>query len=137
MDEGVLLKECLSETQLIEGRDLLGKLDEARFPVVAAYWVLLWERNSWELHIVSPEEDRGHHKAFLTVADAAQGFSDKITLNFSVRGQRDWFYKHVLQDLKRDGPLSNLEREKIQIGNEIVDLYIYRLPAPNKGANNA
>ena len=138
MDEIVLLKECLSDTQLREGRELLSKLDALKFPVKAAYWVFLWERNWWELHIVTPEEGRSHYKAFLTVNNAAEDYSDKVRLNFTVRGLNDRFYKHMMEDLRRDGPLSNNEQERLPVGNELVDLYIYRLPAPpKKGSNHA
>jgi hypothetical protein len=132
MDEIVLLKECLLDKQVEEGRDLLGKLDAAKFPVKAAYWVFLWERNWWNLHIVTPEESRDHYKAFLAVDKAAKNLSDKVRLNFSVRGLKDCFYRHMMEDVRRDGPLSNSERERIQVGNELVDLYIYHLPAPQK-----
>jgi hypothetical protein len=132
MDEIVLLKVSLSDRQVEEGRDLLRKLDASKFPVKAAYWVFLWERNWWQLHIVTPEEGRSHYKAFLAIDHAAENCSDKVRLNFTVRGLKDRFYKHVMEDVRRDGPLSNKERERIPVGNELVDLYIYRLPAPRK-----
>lgn len=136
MVDVLLLKETLSETQLRQGRELLNKLDESNFPVEAAYWVFLWETNNWRLHIVSPVEDRSHHKAFVAISNAAEEYSNKVKFNFTVRGLNDSFYKHML-NLRRDNAYSNVELERLPVGNELVDLYIYRLPAPQKGASNA
>jgi hypothetical protein len=116
MDEIVLLKECLSDRQVTEGRDLLDKLDASNFPVKAAYWVFLWERNWWELHIVTPEEGRSHYKAFLAIDRAAENCSDKVKLNFTVRGLKDFFYKHMLEDIRRDGPSRTVNGKGFRLG---------------------
>jgi hypothetical protein len=43
MDEDVLVKECLSESKLKNGKDLLDKLEASGIGIEAAYWVYMYE----------------------------------------------------------------------------------------------
>jgi hypothetical protein len=138
MAEEILVKECLSDTQIREGNELVGKLDAIGFQVDAAYWVFMWETNRWRLHIVTPEEERSFHSAFATVSRVSQGYSINSKHLVKMKGPKDRFYQAMLSDIRRDGKLSDVEFDRLPVGNELVDLYIYRLPAPpKKGSNNA
>jgi hypothetical protein len=138
MDEIVLVKECLSDSKLKDGKELLDKLDASDIPVEAAYWVYSYETNDWRLHIVTPEIDRlGPLKGYGSLQTITRRFPVDFRLNVSARGITDRFYKDML-DLRRDKAFSNVELDRLPVGNELVDLYIYRLPAPvRKGAKDA
>jgi hypothetical protein len=132
MDEIVLVKESLSDTEINQGRELLNKLEAKGFRVEAAYWVFQYERNNWGFHIVTPEVSRlGWPKADMLVQKAVDPFPAKFQLSLFVDGLEDRFYKHMLE-LRRDTAFTNIELDRLPVGGDLVDLYVYRLPAPNR-----
>ena len=138
MDEDVLVKECLSESKLKNGKDLLDKLEASGIGIEAAYCVYMYETNYWRLHIVTPEVDRlGWSKAYTSLQKITRKFPVSFRLDVFIRGLKDRFYEHMLE-LRRDRAFSNVELDRVPLANELVDLYIYRLPAPRKkGSNHA
>jgi hypothetical protein len=138
MDEIVLVKECLSDSKLKTGKDLLEKLDASGISIEAAYWVYSYETNDWRLHIVTPEIDRrGWEKGFASLQKVTRKFPVSFRLDVSVHGLKHRFYQHML-NLRRDRAFSNVELDRLPVGGDLVDLYIYRLPAPRKkGSNHA
>jgi hypothetical protein len=132
MDEIILLKECLSDTKLKQGRKLLSTLDDKGYQIEAAYWIFMYERNNWRLHIVSAEVDRiGKIKAYRSLNKIAGKFKFPISFQLEVSLDRtdNRFFRDMMEDLRRDGPVSDSMREKLGIGDDLVDVYIYRLPA--------
>jgi hypothetical protein len=138
MDEIVLVKECLSDSKLKTGKDLLEKLDASGISIEAAYWVYSYETNDWRLHIVTPEIDRrGWEKGFASLQKVTRKFPVSFRFDVSVHGLKNRFYQHMLE-LRRDRAFSNVELDRLPVGGDLVDLYIYRLPAPRKkGSNHA
>ena len=138
MDEIVLVKECLSDSKLNTGKDLLEKLDASGISIEAAYWVYSYDTNDWRLHIITPEIDRrGWEKGFASLQKITRTFPVSFRLDVLVRGLKHRFYRHML-DLRRDRSYLDVELDRLPVGGDLVDLYIYRLPAPHKkGSNHA
>ena len=137
MDEIVLLKECLSETKLKQGRKLLSKLDVKGYPVEAAYWIFMYERNDWRLHIVSPEVDRkGEIKAYSSLHKIADTLPFSYELGVFLDRTDNRFFNEMMEGLRRDGPILDSMYERMGIGDDLIDVYIYRLPAPRKKGKN-
>ena len=82
-----MYKTMLVEQQIEDGRKLLEQLDAERFPVSAAFWFFLPERETWSLVIVSPIADtKGPHYGYTRIqralgkAEAPSLALDDITL---------------------------------------------------------
>jgi hypothetical protein len=75
MYKTVLVKEQLG--QLVEdGESLLKELDRADFPVSAALWYFVPERETWKLIVVSPvAHERGPLQARVRIEKALSGLS--------------------------------------------------------------
>lgn len=64
-------KTALVEWQIEDGRKLLEQLDAQRFPVSAALWYYLPERETWSLVIVSSIADtKGPHYGYTRIQKA-------------------------------------------------------------------
>ena len=133
MAEEVLVKEILSTGQIVAGEKLLKRLDRAKTNVIAAYWVYVPAVAEWHLELVSPRvESEGPLEFYSEVGDLVS-FPiriDYLTLNMiMVLGPNYSFYKQLRSALKPKEDLSKVRLRQLLVGNEIMDLYIYRYPA--------
>lgn len=58
MAEKILVKNILTDEMKNAGRELISRLDNAKFKVNTAMWFFFPESDSWKLIIVSPEVKR-------------------------------------------------------------------------------
>lgn len=133
MAEEVLVKEILSTEEIAAGEKLLKRLDRANADVIAAYWVYVPAVAEWHLELVSPRvESEGPLKFYGKVGDllSSPRRIDYLTLNtIMVLGPNYSFYEQLRAALKPKEDLSCVRLRHILVGNEIMDLYIYRYPA--------
>ncbi len=133
MEQEVVVKENLTESMIIAGRELTHNLDELHWPVTASIWFYLIEENQWRLLLASPfVKKEGPKKAYGHVQEAIRRLpkeSPKVKLH-DITVTDD---SHPLVSLMRiaiptDKEISNIRFSKSAInGHSIEDTYIYRL----------
>jgi hypothetical protein len=133
MAEEILVKELLSAEEITAGEKLLKRLDRAKANVIAAYWIYVPAVAEWHLELVSPRvESEGPLEFYSEVGDllSAPTRIDYLTLNtIMVLGPTYSFYKQLRSSLKPKEDLSGVRFRQLLVGNEVMDLYIYRYPA--------
>jgi hypothetical protein len=133
MAEEVLVKELLSTEQIAAGEKLLKRLDHAKADIIAAYWVYVPAIAEWHLEFVSPRvESEGPLNFYGRVDDllSSPARIDCLTLNtIMVLGPTYSFYRQLRSALKPKEDLSGVRLRHVLVGNEIMDLYIYRYSA--------
>ena len=137
MVEEVLVKASLSSEEIRAGEELLKWLDAAQADVIAAYWIYSPSVGEWHLELVSPQvESEGPLASYTGIYDALYP-KGKIGLDLSsimVLGPNYTFYKLLRSTLKTEKELSGVRLNRHVVGDEIVDLYIYRFPPHNPTA---
>jgi hypothetical protein len=133
MAEEILVKEILATEQLRAGEELLRRLDRAKADVIAAYWVYVPAVAEWHLEFVSPQvEKEGPLEFYGKVNELLSTPSkiDHLTFNtIMVLGPTYSFYKLLQAALKSEKELSGVRLNRVLVGSELMDLYIYRFPA--------
>jgi hypothetical protein len=133
MAQELLVKEILSADQIASGEKLLKRLDSAKANIIAAYWVYVPAAAEWHLEFVSPKvESEGPREFYSEVGDLLSSPTriDGLTLNtIMVLGPGYSFYKQLRAALNPREDLSGIRLRQLLVGNEVMDLYIYRYPA--------
>ncbi|MFL6281929.1 MAG: hypothetical protein ACJ74Q_02040 [Pyrinomonadaceae bacterium] len=133
MAQELLVKEILSADEIAAGEKLLKRLDGAKAGVVAAYWVYVPAVAEWHLEFVSPKvESEGPREFYSEIGDLLSSPTriDCLTLNtIMVLGPSYSFYKQLRAALNPKEDLAGVRLRQLLVGNEVMDLYIYRYPA--------
>lgn len=133
MAEEVLVKEVLSTEEITAGRILLKRLDGARMNIIAAYWVYSSAVGEWHLEFVTPlMESEGPVEFYTEVREllSCPTKIDYLTLNSIMGlGPNYNYYELLRASIKPEKDLFDVRLNRLVVGNEVVDLYIYRLPA--------
>jgi hypothetical protein len=130
MAEEILLKEILSTEQIAAGEELLRRLDHAEADIIAAYWVYIPAVAEWHLEFVSPQVEKGGPLEFYGKVNYLLSTPSKIDhLVFNtimVLGPTYSFYKLLQAALKSEKDLSGVRLNRVLVGSELMDFYIYR-----------
>jgi hypothetical protein len=134
MAEEILVKEVLSPEGIEAGEALLRRLDAAGAEVIAAYWIFNPEVGDWRLEFVSPlVESKGplwfYAKVF-SLREAEPRLTARLDFGgISAIGSKYSFYKELVSAVNSRKTLSEVRLNRIMVGGQLVDLYVYRLPA--------
>jgi hypothetical protein len=129
MAQELLVKEILSADEIAAGEELLRRLDHAQAEVIAAYWIGVTE---WLLHFVSPQVERNGPRNFYGKVGDLLSSPTRIQLALDtivVLGPDYSFYNLLRATLNPKEDLSGVRLRQLLVGNEVMDLYIYRYPA--------
>jgi len=133
MAEEILVKEILSSTEIEAGEELLKRLDNAKADVIAAYWIYVPEAAEWHLEFVSPQvESEGPFEFYSKVIDLVSSPPEMTYLSLNtimVLGPNYSFFKLLKSAIGYEKAFSNVWLSRYVVGNELVDMYIYRFPA--------
>ena len=61
-------------------------------------------------------------------------------LDIHLTGLKHRFFKEMLEAVRTEKPLSDVDLSPLVVGDDLVDLFIYRFPptiTPRKGSNHA
>lgn len=134
MAEEVLVKEVLTAEEIQAGEELLRRLDEADAQVIAAYWIFNPEVGEWHLELVSPQvRSKGPIEFYRKVNDLLYS-EPRLPSWFglsliNILSPSYSFYKELSASVGRKKALSGVHLNRHLVGGQLVDLYIYRLPA--------
>lgn len=136
MVEEILVKEILSGQEIAAGEELLKRLDRAMADVIAAYWIFSPSVGFWRLELVSPQVKTEGPLEFYTKVRKLLSTPTRIPhglgLNIIIALEPDHpFYEALRVSIKSEQNLAGIRLTQHVVGDEIVDLYIYRFP---KGA---
>jgi hypothetical protein len=136
MVEEVLVKEILSAQEIAAGEELLRRLDSAGANVIAAYWIYTPGAGVWTLDIVSPQVESEGPIEFYNKIHRLVSVPTKIPCGLdihiiTVSGPNYTFYKLLSSTIKSKTELSGVRLRQYVVGDEIVDLYVYRFPRTN------
>ena len=129
MAEEILVKETLSRDDIEAGEELLGRLDASEGDVIAAYWIFDPEVAHWRLEFVSPLVESKGPLWFYAKTYSLRKAADLDVESISVIGPKYTFYKDLVNAVNSRKPLSDIRLNRVMVGGQLVDLYIYRLPA--------
>jgi hypothetical protein len=133
MAEEILVKEILTAEEITAGEELLKRLDRSQAEIFAAYWVYVSAITEWHLEFVSPQVESEGPLDFYRKVNNLLSYPPEIyylTLNtIMVLGPNYSFYKLLRSALKPKKDLSGVRLNHYIVGNDLVDLYIYRFPA--------
>lgn len=132
MAEEVLVKEILPEKEIAVGEELLKRLDDAKLEVLAAYWVFNYEVGVWRLEFVSPQvESKGplwFYAKVLSLLHDKNELTSRLGLgSINVSGTKYSFYKSLRATIQSKKKLKGVHLDRIIVGGQLVDLYLYRL----------
>ena len=135
MAQEILVKEVLSADEINAGEQLLRLLDDStQLKVIAAYWIFDPDVGAWRLVFVSPQvETKGPLRVYMQIfqllnLDSRLSFlipSDRI----SIEGPNYTSYKELLSDVNSKKELVGVRLNRLVVGGQVIDLYVYRLPA--------
>ena len=133
MAEEILVKESLSAEEITAGELLLKRLDGAGMNVVAAYWLFSPSVAEWHLEFVTPRmESEGPVEFYSEVRELLSHPEqiDYLTLNSIMGlGPNYQYYELLRESIRPQKDLCHVRLNRLVVGNEVVDLYIYRFPA--------
>jgi hypothetical protein len=134
MAQEILVKEILSSDEIDAGKELLRELDDTPLDVIAAYWIFDPDVGTWRLVFVSPQvETKGPLRVYMQIfqllnLDSKLSFlipSDRI----SIEGPNYTSYKGLRSAVNSKKKLAGVRLNRLVVGGQVIDLYIYRLPA--------
>jgi hypothetical protein len=133
MVEEILVKENLSAQEIAAGEELLKRLDQAKADVIAAYWVYSPSAGFWRLELVSPQvRTEGPLEYYIKIRNlltTPTRIPCGLGLNIiNALEPDDTFYKLLKASIKSEKDLEGVRLTQHVVGDEIVDLYIYRFP---------
>lgn len=134
MAEEILVKEILSPEEITAGEELLRRLDADRMEIIAAYWIFNPEVGTWRLEFVSPQVESGGPLGFyaciLSSLDKEPKLSPQLSFDvINIEGPNYSSYRQLVSTIKSRKELSGARLSRILVGGQLVDLYVYRLPA--------
>lgn len=127
-----MAEAALVETDISAGRELVLALDEARFSVFAALWLLRPESTEWTFYIGSPLVDvEGRHAAYARL----QAILDDAPINVPLRaitlvGTTDSLLRLLSSAITLPGTSPVRFQNNTINGVLIPDAVIYRLQPP-------
>ena len=133
MAEDTLVKDVLTDGMIKAGADLVRKLDEAEWPVVAAFWLYLPEQNSWKLVLASPvAEVSGPRRAYESIQTALGALPEArghLALSDIEVVEPQHYLVRALRIAINTGPTINGIRftRNVINGHLIHDAHIYRV----------
>jgi hypothetical protein len=137
MAEEPLVKESLTEEMKKAGADLTRKLDEAKWPVVASFWLFIAEENEWKLFLASPKlVSDGPKNAYEAISDALSTLREHFpTLeSISVMPPNHELVRALRSAIQTGWTIGGIRFSKNTInGRFIDDAYLYRV-APETAA---
>jgi hypothetical protein len=134
MAQEILVKEILSSDEIDAGKELLEQLDNTPLNVIAAYWIFDPDIGTWRLVFVSPQvETKGPLRVYMQIfqllnLDSKLSFlipSDRI----SIEGPNYASYKELRSAVNSKKKLAGVRLNRLVVGGQVIDLYVYRLPA--------
>jgi hypothetical protein len=136
MVEEVLVKESLSLQEIVAGKELLTRLDNAGVNVIAAYWVYTTDAGVWTFDIVSPEVESEGPIEFYNKIHRLVFVPTKLPCSLDINiitvlGPNYTFYKLLGSTIRSETEISDARLSQYVVGDDVVDLYIYRFPANN------
>jgi hypothetical protein len=135
--EETLVKEALTEEMKNAGAELTRKLDEARWPVVAAFWYFVPSDNQWKLIFASPKlESEGPKRSYEAIIKAGSALSQQFggLGSISVVAPSHYVVRALASAVATDATIKGIRFSKGMLdGHFIDDAYIYRL-APETAA---
>jgi hypothetical protein len=138
MAEETLVKELLTEEMKLAGAELTRKLDEAEWPVLAAFWYFVPSENQWKLMLASPKvETDGPRNAYEIISKALStipGHFGGIGLISVVSPKHDLV--QTLASTIQTGPSIGGIRvfQRMVNGHFVDDAYIYRISLESAAA---
>lgn len=138
MAEEILVKEVLSSKDIGAGEELLRRLDADGLDVIAAYWIFNPEVGDWRLEFVSPlvksEGPLWLYAQILYLLDVEPKLSPLLDFGvINIQGPNYSFHRELVSAVKSKKQLSGVRLNRIVVAGQVVDLYVYRLPA-NRGS---
>ena len=119
------------------GADLTRKLDEAKWPVVASFWLFSPEENEWKLFLASPKlVSDGPKNAYEAIARALSSLREHFpTLEYiSIVAPNHELVRTLSSAIQTGWTFNGIRFSKNTInGRFIDDAYLYRL-APDTAA---
>jgi hypothetical protein len=76
-----MVAEVLVSEDVAAGRNVVGALDEAKFPVEAAFWLYDSSKGRWRLWIGTPRAAGDLQKAYVRVAEILSAVTDRKVLD--------------------------------------------------------
>jgi hypothetical protein len=136
MVEEILVKESLSAQEIAAGEELLKRLDQAKAEVIAAYWIYSPSIGFWRLEIVSPQVKTDGPLEYYTKIRRLLSTPTRIPCGLGLNiinalEPNHHFYKLLRSAIKSEKDLAGIRLTQYVVGDEIVDLYIYRFPRTN------
>jgi hypothetical protein len=133
MAENIVVKEALTEEMIRAGAELVRKLDQLHWPVMAAMWFYFPEVNQWRLLLGSPEvRTKGPKVAYTMLRSALSDMNisdDTLALTDIGVMEPESPLIQVLRGVIRTGPSVSGIRftQNVIDGHFIDDAYIYRI----------
>lgn len=114
------------------GEKVLGKLDDAGFPVTVAVWVSSEEFGGWTLVLGSPVYDKaGPQKAYLQLIDALSSSSERIwahEIPIRLEGHTNALIRGLRRMFGKTASVAGMRLGSHSIGDVwIDDAYVYRI----------
>jgi hypothetical protein len=78
-----MVAELLVSDDIAAGRNVIEALDEAKFPVEAAFWLYESNRERWTLWIVTPRAGGDLQKAYMKVQEILDTVNDRNVLDLA------------------------------------------------------
>jgi len=129
-------KPTLVDADMKAGEALLGKLDEAKFDIKAAFWFYLSEPEEWRLFLASPlVDEKGPREAYKQVQSQLPKLKEELEQdyelslqNISVVSPNDNLIKLLKTAIKTGPGISHIRVARNVINNVLIeDAYIYRV----------
>jgi len=131
MAEEPLVKETLTDDMKKAGADLTRTLDEAKWPVVASFWLFSPEENEWKFFLASPKlVSDGPKNAYEAIARALSNLREHFpTLEYiSVVAPNHELVRTLSSAIQTGSTITGIRFSKNTInGRFIDDAYLYRL----------
>ena len=138
MAEETLVKEALTEDMKQAGAELMRKLDEAKWPVTAAFWFFLPDENQWKLMLASPKlESEGPKHSYEEISKAVSTLRKYFgSLEFiSVVAPKHDVVKTLALAIHTGWAIDGIRFSKRMVdGHFIDDAYVYRMTPENAAA---
>lgn len=132
-EDPVVVKDSLTDAMIKAGADLIRRLDEVEWPVVASFWLYVPELNSWKLLLASPVvalsgPRRAYEAIQMALSTVPERQAQLALSNIEVVEPSHYLVK-LLRTAINTGPTINGIRFTSNVinGQFIHDAYIYRM----------
>jgi hypothetical protein len=127
-----MVKTILVGPDLAYGEQILSALDQAKFPIAAAFWMLQTERSEeWRLLIATPLYDKfGPAVSYRKLREAlsVEGPISMIDLPVRLEGTRKPFIRALRKRFGKTASIEGMRLRLQSIGDTwIDDGYVYRI----------